>query len=69
MLEGIPIKKNAVYSRFNVGAMMKARKDCRQKAAQAHDSILKAKKDLEAMHAKQRRLEAKVKIISCASGQ
>ena len=55
--------KKKVYSRFCVGTMMKAQKTAQEQIAAAHKSVAALKKNLESLMAKQRRLEAKVKVI------
>ena len=54
------LRKKKVYSRFCVGAMMKARKTTREQIAAAHKSVAALKKNVESLMAKRRRLEAKV---------
>ena len=54
------LRKKKVYSRFCVGAMMKARKTAREQIAAAHKSVAALKKNVESLMAKRRRLEAKV---------
>lgn len=56
----MPLKKKTVFSRFNVGAMMKAKKLAREKAAKAHESVQSFVRKLNASKAKQKRLEIKV---------
>lgn len=59
----MPVGKAKTFARFNVGAMMKARKASRVMAAIAHKSVTKAVSDANAMILKRRRLETKVKLI------
>ena len=54
------LRKKKVYSRFSVGAMMKARKAAREQIAAAHESVAALTRNMESLLAKRRRLEAKV---------
>ena len=56
----MPLKKKKTFARFNVGAMMKAKKECRTNVAIAHKSVQEAIKTADAITAKRRRLETKV---------
>lgn len=52
------IAKN--YLRFNVSAMMNARKQARVEAAIAHKSVQEARKTVDAVNSKKKRLENRV---------
>ena len=54
------LRKKKVYSRFSVGAMMKARKTAREQIAASHESVAALTKNMEYLLAKRRRLGAKV---------
>lgn len=60
VIDRMPLNKAKVYSRFNVGQMMKARRENREKAATAHISVVESKKTVNALNSKRRRLESKV---------
>jgi hypothetical protein len=51
------------YSRFNVGHMMKVKKESQQEAAIAHISVVECKNTVNALYAKRRRLENKVNAV------
>jgi len=57
----MPLRKSKNYSRFNVGTMMKARKEMRERVALSHISLQEAKSELDAVDAKKRRLDKRVK--------
>ena len=48
------------YVRFNVGAMMKARRELRKEAAIGHKSVQQLKKTADSVAAKRKRLENRV---------
>ena len=56
----MPLSKAKRYSRFNVGEVMKARKQNREDFALAHTSVVKAKNIVNALNSRKRRLENKV---------
>ncbi|CAB4033702.1 Hypothetical predicted protein [Paramuricea clavata] len=60
----MPLSKAKRYSRFNVGHMMKARRENQQEAAIAHISVVEGKKTVNALNAKRRRLENKITSLN-----
>ena len=56
----MPLRKGKVYSRFNVGKMMKERKEIRDQAAVSHALCKAAKTELETKQAQLRRMKEKV---------
>ena len=56
----MPLKKKKTYARFNVGVMMKAKREFSTKSAIAHKSVQEAIKTVDALNAKRRRLETRV---------
>ena len=56
----MPLSKSKRYARFNVGKMMKARKEQRNKIAMGHISLQEQERKIDSMGAKKRRLEDKV---------
>ncbi|XP_031575491.1 uncharacterized protein LOC116309082, partial [Actinia tenebrosa] len=56
----MPLSESKRYARFNVGKMMKARKDQRNKVAMAHISLQENNRKLDSMGVKKRRLEDKI---------
>ena len=59
----MPLSKARRYSRFNVGHMMRAKKESQQEAAIAHISVVECKNTVNALNAKRRRLENKVNAV------
>ena len=57
------LSKARRYSRFNVGHVMKAKKESQQEAAIAHISVVDCKNTVNALNAKRRRLENKVNAV------
>ena len=49
-----------LYERFNVGAMMKARRQAKEEAAIGHKSVQQLRKRVDAVAAKTRRLDYRV---------
>ena len=62
----MPFSKRKVFSRFAVGAMMKARRQAPEQMAAAHESIQTLKKNVESLMAKCLRLETKVSFPICS---
>ena len=57
------------YERFNVGAMMKARRQAKEEAAISHKSVEQLRKRVDAVAAKKRRLDNKVSYsVYCRFG-
>ena len=57
------------YERFNVGAMMKARRQAKEEAAIGHKSVEQLRKRVDAVAAKKRRLDNKVSYsVYCRFG-
>ena len=57
------------YERFNVGAMMKARRQAKEEAAIGHKSVEQLRKRVDAVAAKKRRLDNKVSYsVFCRFG-
>lgn len=57
------------YERFNVGAMMKARRQVKEEAAIGHKSVEQLRKRVDAVAAKKRRLDNKVSYsVYCRFG-
>ena len=57
------------YERFNVGAMMKARRQAKEEAAIGHKSVEQLRKRVVAVAAKKRRLDNKVSYsVYCRFG-
>ena len=57
------------YERFNVGAMMKARRQAKEEAAIGHKSVQQLRKRVDAVAAKKRRLDNKVSYsVYCRFG-
>ena len=48
------------YERFNVGAMMKARRQAKEEAAIGHKSVQQLRKRVDTVAAKKRRLDNRV---------
>jgi len=59
----MPLSKKKKYARFNVGEMMKAKRELRNDIAQNCISLQENRKNLESVGAKKRRLENKVAFI------
>ena len=49
-----------LYERFNVGAMMKARRQAKEEAAIGHKSVQQLRKRVDAVATKKRRLDYRV---------
>ena len=57
------------YERFNVGAMMKARRQAKEEAAIGHKSVEQLRKRVDEFAAKKRRLDNKVSYsVYCRFG-
>lgn len=57
------------YERFNVGAMMKARRQAKEEAAIGHKSVEQLRKRVDAVAAKKRRLDNRVSYsVYCRFG-
>ena len=57
------------YERFNVGAMMKARRQAKEEDAIGHKSVEQLRKRVDAVAAKKRRLDNKVSYsVYCRFG-
>ena len=57
------------YERFNVGAMMKARRQAKEEATIGHKSVEQLRKRVDAVAAKKRRLDNKVSYsVYCRFG-
>ena len=57
------------YERFNVGAMMKARRQAKEEAAIGHKSVEQLRKRVDAVAAKKGRLDNKVSYsVYCRFG-
>ena len=57
------------YERFNVGAMIKARRQAKEEAAIGHKSVEQLRKRVDAVAAKKRRLDNKVSYsVYCRFG-
>ena len=57
------------YERFNVGAMMKVRRQAKEEAAIGHKSVEQLRKRVDAVAAKKRRLDNKVSYsVYCRFG-
>ena len=57
------------YERFNVGAMMKARRQAKEEAAIGHKSVQQLRKRVDAVTAKKRRLDYRVSYsVYCRFG-
>ena len=58
-----------LYERFNVGAMMKARRQAKEEAAIGHKSVQQLRKRVDAVAAKKRRLYYRVSYsVYCRFG-
>ena len=56
----MPLPKQKVHARFNVGAMMSKLKEARGRNALEHQKVLTLSRDLQSKQAKVRRLQQKV---------
>ena len=67
----MPLQKKKMYARFNVGAMMKARKEAKENEAIGHKSVQELRKKVDAVAPKKRRIETRVNgwfffsVITC----